>query len=159
MATVNLATETALVSFDPGLRELVDHGPLNRETWARARMMDRFALRIPATVAQAMTTAYTAADQYIAIVLPGRMFKAEFKRRKLAPENLSRVIEDSGTLTSPLIPWNTCGAYMSATLGVATFAYLPFAFFNLINPVLTVIYGFTGFSIKKLDDAADEQLA
>ncbi len=100
-----------------------------------------------------------AADQYIAIVLPGRMFKAEFKRRKLAPKNLSRVIEDSGTLTSPLIPWNTCGAYMSATLGVATLAYLPFAFFNLINPLLTVIYGFTGFTIEELDENAEEQPA
>jgi NhaC family Na+:H+ antiporter len=77
-----------------------------------------------------------AADQYISIVLPGRMFKAEFRRRGLDPRNLSRVIEDCGTLTSPLVPWNTCGAYMSATLGVATFAYLPFAFFNLINPVV-----------------------
>ena len=92
------------------------------------------------------------ADQYIAIVLPGKMFRAEFKRRKLAPKNLSRVIEDSGTLTSPLIPWNTCGAYMSATLGVATFAYLPFAFFNLINPLISIIYGFTGFSIERLED-------
>ncbi|MEM6638405.1 MAG: Na+/H+ antiporter NhaC [Pseudomonadota bacterium] len=93
-----------------------------------------------------------AADQYIAIVLPGRMFKAEFKRRGLAPHNLSRVIEDSGTLTSPLIPWNTCGAYMSATLGVATLAYLPFAFFNLINPLMSILYGFTGFTMERLDD-------
>ena len=93
-----------------------------------------------------------AADQYIAIVLPGRMFKAEFKKRGLAPHNLSRVIEDSGTLTSPLIPWNTCGAYMAATLGVATFAYLPYAFFNLINPLISVAYGFTGFTIEKLDE-------
>ncbi|MFK8016178.1 MAG: Na+/H+ antiporter NhaC, partial [Gammaproteobacteria bacterium] len=95
-----------------------------------------------------------AADQYIAIVLPGRMFKAEFKRRGLAPVNLSRVIEDSGTLTSPLIPWNTCGAFMASTLGVATFAYLPYAFFNLINPLISVAYGFTGFTIEKLDEQA-----
>jgi len=94
-----------------------------------------------------------AADQYIAIVLPGKMYRAEFARRKLDPKNLSRVIEDSGTLTSPLVPWNTCGAYMAATLGVATLAYLPFAFFNLINPVVSVIYGFTGFTIVKTDEA------
>ena len=93
-----------------------------------------------------------AADQYIAIVLPGRMFKAEFKRRGLAAHNLSRVIEDSGTLTSPLIPWNTCGAYMAATLGVPTLAYLPYAFFNLINPVLSMIYGFTGFTMEELEE-------
>ena len=96
-----------------------------------------------------------AADQYIAIVLPGKMYKAEFQRRNLDPKNLSRIIEDSGTLTSPLVPWNTCGAYMAATLGVATFAYLPFVFFNLINPVVSVIYGYTGFTIRKLDEAAE----
>ncbi len=90
-----------------------------------------------------------AGDQYIAIVLPGKMFKAEFKRRNIDPKNLSRVIEDSGTLTSPLVPWNTCGAYMAGTLGVATFAYLPFAFFNLINPFVSIIYGFTGFTITR----------
>ena len=93
-----------------------------------------------------------AADQYIAIVLPGKMFKAEFQKRNLDPRNLSRVVEDSGTLTSPLVPWNTCGAYMAATLGVATLAYLPFAFFNLINPLVSIFYGYTGFTIKRLDE-------
>ena len=90
-----------------------------------------------------------AADQYIAVVLPGKMYRAEFKKRNLHSKNLSRVIEDSGTLTSPLVPWNTCGAYMAATLGVATLAYLPFVFFNLINPFVSIIYGFTGFTIVK----------
>ena len=93
-----------------------------------------------------------AGDQYIAIVLPGKMFKAEFQRRNLAPKNLSRVVEDAGTLTSPLVPWNTCGAYMAATLGVGTLVYLPFAFFNLINPVVSIIYGFTGFTIERIDE-------
>lgn len=93
-----------------------------------------------------------AGEQYMAVVLPGKMFKAEFKRRNLDPRNLSRVIEDSGTLTSPLVPWNTCGAYMAATLGVATFAYLPFAFFNLINPLISIYYGYSGITIKHLDD-------
>ncbi len=92
-----------------------------------------------------------AADQYISIVLPGKLYKAEFQKRNLDQKNLSRIIEDSGTLTSPLVPWNTCGAYMAATLGVATFTYLPFAFFNLINPVVSVIYGYTGFTIRRLD--------
>ncbi len=94
-----------------------------------------------------------AADQYIAIVLPGKMYRAEFARRRLEPKNLSRIIEDAGTLTSPLVPWNTCGAYMAATLGVTTLAYLPFAFFNLINPLVSIIYGFTGFTIVKMDEA------
>jgi NhaC family Na+:H+ antiporter len=100
-----------------------------------------------------------AADQYIAIVLPGRMFKAEFERRDLQPKNLSRIIEDSGTLTSPLVPWNTCGAYMAATLGVATFAYLPFAFFNLINPLVSIIYGFTGFTMETIEETAEPATA
>ena len=93
-----------------------------------------------------------AADQYIAIVLPGKMYRAEFAKRKLDPKNLSRVIEDAGTLTSPLVPWNTCGAYMAATLGVATLAYLPFVFFNLINPLVSIAYGFTGFTMVKIDE-------
>ncbi len=93
-----------------------------------------------------------AADQYIAIVLPGKMYRAEFARRKLDPKNLSRIVEDSGTLTSPLVPWNTCGAYMAATLGVATLAYLPFVFFNLINPLVSIVYGFTGFTMVKIDE-------
>ena len=99
-----------------------------------------------------------AADQYISIVLPGKMYKAEFEKRNLEAKNLSRVIEDSGTLTSPLVPWNTCGAYMAATLGVATLAYLPFVFFNLINPVVSVIYGYTGFTIRKIEDVPEEAL-
>ena len=100
-----------------------------------------------------------AADQYIAIVLPGKMYKAEFQRRGLDAKNLSRVIEDSGTLTSPLVPWNTCGAYMASTLGVATFAYLPFAFLNLINPVISIIYGFTGFTIERIEPEGEPEAA
>ena len=95
-----------------------------------------------------------AADQYIAIVLPGKMYKAEFQRRGLQPKNLSRVIEDSGTLTSPLVPWNTCGAYMAATLGVATLAYAPFVFLSLINPLVSIVYGYTGFTIRRIDEKA-----
>ncbi|TQV75636.1 hypothetical protein FLL45_09955 [Aliikangiella marina] len=94
-----------------------------------------------------------AADQYISIVLPGRMYRAEFKRRRLHPKNLSRVLEDSATITSPLIPWNTCGAFMAGTLGVSTFVYLPFCFFNLVNPIISIIYGITNFKIEKMDDS------
>ena len=90
------------------------------------------------------------ADQYMAIVLPGRMFKAEFKRRKLAPKNLSRTLEDSATMTSPLVPWNTCGAFMSASLGIATFSYLPFCFFNLINPLIAIFYALFNVKIEKI---------
>jgi transporter, NhaC family (TC 2.A.35) len=84
---------------------------------------------IVATVATCIGINIIAADQYIAIVIPGRMYRAEFARRRLDPRNLSRTLEDAGTITSPLIPWNTCGAYMSASLGVATFAYFAFLLF------------------------------
>ena len=101
-----------------------------------------------------------AMDQYIAIVLPGRMYKVEFERRKLAAKNLSRILEDTATVTSVLVPWNTCGAFMSATLGVMTFAYAPYCFFNLISPVISVIYGYTNFKITPLEEeeAAAEQI-
>ena len=89
-------------------------------------------------------------DQYISIVLPGRMYKMEFQNRNLDAKNLSRCLEDAGTMTSPLIPWNTCGAYMAGTLGVATFSYLPYCFFNLICPIIAVIYGYTNFKIAPL---------
>jgi len=94
----------------------------------------------------------TASDQYLSIVVPGRMFTNTYKEKGLAPENLSRTLEDSGTVTSVLIPWNTCGATQSAVLGVATFAYLPFCFFNLISPLMTIAYGYLGIKIKKLEN-------
>jgi NhaC family Na+:H+ antiporter len=88
----------------------------------------------------------TASDQYLAIVVPGRMYATTYRERGLKPENLSRTLEDAGTVTSVLVPWNTCGATQSAVLGVATIAYLPFCFFNLLSPIVTVIFGI--FKIK-----------
>lgn len=92
----------------------------------------------------------TASDQYLAIVVPGRMFADSYKDKGLAPENLSRTLEDAGTVTSVLVPWNTCGATQASVLGVATLAYLPFCFFNIISPVMTLIYAFIGIKIKKI---------
>ena len=92
----------------------------------------------------------TASDQYLSIVVPGRMYADTFKDKGLAPENLSRTLEDSGTVTSVLVPWNTCGATQSAVLGVATITYLPFCFFNIISPLMTILYGYLGLKIKKL---------
>jgi NhaC family Na+:H+ antiporter len=92
------------------------------------------------------------ADQYLGIALPGKMFKDAYAERGLAPRNLSRALEDSGTVTSALVPWNTCGATMSSFLGVSTFAYAPFAFFNLLSPIVSAIYGFTGFSIMTIEE-------
>ncbi|HEU6452224.1 MAG TPA: Na+/H+ antiporter NhaC [Gemmatimonadaceae bacterium] len=112
---------------------------------------------ITATLLTAFSSNVIASDQYMAIVLPGRMFRLEYKRRGLHPKNLSRSLEDAGTLTSALVPWNTCGAFMAQTLGVATLAYAPFAFLNLINPVIAAIYGFTGFTIARIDEAEGEE--
>ena len=92
----------------------------------------------------------TASDQYLSIVVTGRMYNDTFKDKGLAPENLSRTLEDSGTVTSVLVPWNTCGATQSAVLGVATMTYLPFCFFNIISPLMTILYGYLGFKIKKI---------
>jgi NhaC family Na+:H+ antiporter len=88
-----------------------------------------------------------AGDQYVADVLPARMYRSEFERRGLAPEALSRAVEDSGTVTSVLVPWNTCGAYISGVLGVSTASYLPFCFFNILSPILDVVFGFIGFKV------------
>src|SRR5262249_18647269 len=90
------------------------------------------------------------ADQYIALVLPVRMFRLEFHRRGLAPQNLSRAAADGGTVASALVPWDSCGAYMAAVLGVSTFLYFPVAVFYYISPILIVVYGFTGFKIVRV---------
>lgn len=113
---------------------------------------------IVVTVMTCLGTNILAADQFISIALPGRMYKDEYERRGLSGLNLSRTLEDSGTLTSALIPWNTCGAYMSATLGVATFSYAPFAFFNLLCPVIAIIYGFVQIGLKPLESKRNDNL-
>ena len=111
---------------------------------------------ITATLATSVGCNIVAADQYMAIVLPGRLYRAEFRKRGLAPVNLSRALEDAGTLTSPLVPWNTCGAYMAATLGIATTAYLPYAFFNLLNPLIAAAMAYAGFKIIRHEPAHNE---
>ncbi len=103
---------------------------------------------IAAVIGTAIGLNIIAGDQYVAIVMPSRVYRAEFAKRGIAPRMLSRTVEDAGTVTSPLVPWNSCGAYMAGVLGVATVAYLPFAFFNLLSPLISLIYGFTGFSIE-----------
>ncbi|MDP2713256.1 Na+/H+ antiporter NhaC [Rheinheimera sp.] len=105
---------------------------------------------ITSTIATCFATNVLTADQYMSIVMPGRMFKEEYERRGLAPVNLSRTLEDGGTITSPLIPWNTCGAYMHSVLQVSPLDYAMYAFFNLINPVLAIIYAYCGIKILKL---------
>ena len=114
-------------------------------------------LLVTSTVLTCITMNIVAPDQYLSIIVPGRMYREAFRRQGLAPKNLSRCLEDSGTLSSSLVPWNTGGAYMWATLGVFPLAYLPFAFLNLINPLISILYGFTGFTMHPIEDDIKEE--
>ncbi len=135
----------------------VTFGALLERFGLLARLIDPMIARAKSTGRLFLTVFLTAfglnvvaGDQYIALVLPSRVFRAEFARRGLAPTNLSRLAADSGTVTSPLVPWNSCGAFMGATLGVSTLLYAPFAIFCWVSPLLSVLYGFTGFRIEKV---------
>lgn len=97
-------------------------------------------------------------DQYLSVVIPGRIYKDIYRDKGLHPKNLSRCLEDFGTITSPLVPWNTCGAFMTTALGIHPFVYLPYAFLNLINPLVSIFYGYTGFSMQKLEAVPAENL-
>ena len=110
---------------------------------------------ISATLATSAGINVIASDQYISIVLPGRMFRDAYERRRLDPKNLSRSLEDAGTLTSVLVPWNTCGAFMAQTLGVSTLTYAPFVFFNLLNPFVAAAYGFANVAVARLPAAGE----
>ncbi|MBR1990505.1 MAG: Na+/H+ antiporter NhaC [Firmicutes bacterium] len=103
------------------------------------------------TIVTALVVNAICCDQYLAIILPGRMYKEAFEDMKLKPKNLSRCLEDSGTITSNFFPWNTCGATMRSFLGVGS-AYIPYAILNWLNPIISIIYGFTGISMEKMTD-------
>jgi NhaC family Na+:H+ antiporter len=111
---------------------------------------------VSATLGSCIGTNIVAPDQYMSIVVPGRMYRETYEERGLAPVNLSRALESGGTLSSPLIPWNTCGAFMSSTLMVSAGAYFPYAFVNLITPVIVMIISFTGFRIAMLPENPPE---
>jgi NhaC family Na+:H+ antiporter len=128
-------------------------GMLKRIAEAVISMVNSTGSLIASTVGTCVFFNITASDQYLAIVVPGRMYADTFKEKDLAPENLSRTLEDSGTVTSVLVPWNTCGAYHANVLGVSTFAYFPFAFFNIISPFMTIFYAYAGIKIRSLSEA------
>ena len=121
-------------------------GALSRISSALLNMAKSVFGLFASTVASCLALNVTASDQYLAIVVPGKMFKSAFDKKGLAPVNLSRTLEDSGTVTSVLVPWNTCGAYQSGVLGVSVVDYFAFAIFNWLSPIMTLI--FAGFSIK-----------
>lgn len=119
----------------------------------RAKTVGRLFASVVAT---AIGLNITAGDQYIALLLPTRLFRDEFAKRGLAPENLSRIVSDTSIVTSPLVPWNSCGAYMAAVLGVSTMAYMPFAIFNIAAPILTLLIGVTGIGVCRISTRATE---
>ncbi|MFN6089041.1 MAG: Na+/H+ antiporter NhaC [Cyclobacteriaceae bacterium] len=98
----------------------------------------------------------TAGDQYMAIAVPGRMFADTYRKRGYKPELLSRTLEDAGTVTSVLVPWNTCGATQSKVLGISTWTYAPYCFFCIISPMMTVLMAYLNYKIRRLDDAPTE---
>lgn len=112
---------------------------------------------IATTAATCVFFNITTSDQYLAILVPGRMYADVYKKRGLKPENLSRTLEDSATVTSVLVPWNTCGATQASVLGVATLVYAPYCFFNIISPIMTILYGYFKIGIAYYDK--EEQLA
>lgn len=104
---------------------------------------------VGSTVATTLFCNITLSDQYMAILLPGKMFAETYKKKGYEPQLLSRTLEDSGTVTSVLVPWNTCGVAQSGVLGVATLAYIPYCFFNIITPIITLIVAAIGYKIKR----------
>jgi Na+:H+ antiporter, NhaC family len=126
-------------------------GFLNTLTKAITKLAKSAASLIASTLGTSIFLNITASDQYLAIVVPGRMFKDLYRERNLAPENLSRSLEDAGTVTSVLVPWNTCGAYHSGVLGVATGSYAFYAFFNLLSPLVSLIYALFSIKIRRID--------
>lgn len=120
---------------------------LGRIARAMLSMVRRTGDLVAAVVGTAVFMNVTASEQYLSIVLTGRMYRGAFEKSGLDSRNLSRALEDSGTVTSALIPWNTCGAFMAATLGTATLAYAPYAFLNWLAPLISIVYGYTGWTI------------
>ncbi len=125
-------------------------GALSKITAALLKLSKSTFGLVANTVGSCLALNVTASDQYLAIVVPGKMFAKAYEQKGLAPENLSRTIEDSGTVTSVLVPWNTCGAYHSSVLGVSVFEYFAYAVFNYVSPVMTLLFAALSLKIRKL---------
>jgi len=126
-------------------------GLLQRITNSLMQLAKSTGSLIATTAGSCLFLNLTASDQYLAIVVPGRMFRQAYQDRGLSGQNLSRTLEDSGTVTSVLVPWNTCGAFQSGTLNVETLAFAPFCLFNWISPLMTILFGFAGIGITKIE--------
>ena len=125
-------------------------GALQRITKSLLNMAKTTFGLFASTVGSCLALNVTASDQYLALVVPGKMFSKAYEERGLAPENLSRTLEDSGTVTSVLVPWNTCGAYHSGVLGVPVIDYFAFAVFNWLSPFMTLLFAAFKIKIKQL---------
>jgi len=125
-------------------------GALSRISKSVLNLFDTVFGLFASTVISCVGLNAIASDQYLAIVIPGRMYKKAFEDKNLAPENLSRTLEDAGTVTSVLVPWNTCGAYQSSVLGVDTMSYAGYAFFNYLSPFTTLVFAAFKIKIKQI---------
>ncbi|MFN3939588.1 MAG: Na+/H+ antiporter NhaC family protein, partial [Chitinophagales bacterium] len=130
-------------------------GLLNRITEPLVKKAKSTGALVTTTAASCVFVNVTASDQYLSIVVPGRMFAKTFQERGLAPQNLSRTLEDAGTVTSVLVPWNTCGATQAGVLGVATFTYMPFCFFNIISPFMSILFAYLNIRIARLASGSE----
>jgi NhaC family Na+:H+ antiporter len=128
----------------------VEHaGLLNRLIDPLIHRAKSLGALVASVVATCIGANIVTSDQYIAIALPARLFRPEFQTRGLAPVLLSRVVGDSATVTSPLIPWNSCGAYMAAALGVPVTGFAVYCFFNLLNPLVTIVFAVLGLRVLR----------
>lgn len=127
-------------------------GMLSRIMESVKKLATGFFSLVACTAGTCIVTNISTSDQYIAVALPGRMYAGLYRDMGYSSENLSRTLEDTGTVTSVLVPWNTCGAYHAAVLGIGTFTYLPFAFFNLLSPFMTLLFAWFLIKIKRIDD-------
>jgi Na+:H+ antiporter, NhaC family len=127
-------------------------GLLHRITEAVIKLAHNTGSLVASTAGTCIFFNVTASDQYLSIVVPGRMFAETYRERGLKPQNLSRTLEDSGTVTSVLVPWNTCGATQATVLGVPTLVFLPYCFFNIISPFMTIIFAYLNIRISRYKD-------
>jgi NhaC family Na+:H+ antiporter len=131
-------------------------GMLHKIAESILNLVSGTASLIGATLGSCLVLNATASDQYLAIVVPGRMFKKAYDDYGLAPQNLSRALEDAGTVTSVLIPWNSGGAYNSSVLGVSTLTYAPYCFFNILSPIISLFLGVMNWTIvKKIEESQE----
>lgn len=131
-------------------------GMLQAITNKLVSMMRNTFSTVASTTASCLFLNFATGDQYISILLPGRMFSSIYKKQGYQPELLSRTLEDSATVTSVLIPWNSCGMAQASVLGVATMTYLPFCFFNILSPMMTLLVAAIGYKITKNEPLEEE---